>query len=71
MIYSGIVYFLLGCIFLVVNAMIDSDVFNHFVDDDVPLCAQVFSMGCIIFLSFIHCYSVDGNRPLEQKLKSR
>ena len=71
MIYSGLVYFLLGCVFLVVNAMIDSDVFNHFVDDDVPLCAQVFSMGCIIFLSFIHCYYVDGNRPLEKKLKSR
>lgn len=71
MIYSGLVYFLLGCVFLVVNAILDSDVFNHFVDDDVPLCAQVFSMGCIAFLAFIHCYYVDGNRPLEKKLKSR
>lgn len=71
MIVLGLVYFVIGIIYLVVCFMIDPDCLIHFVDDDVPLCAQVFSLGGIAFLAFIHCYFVDGNRPLHKKLKSR
>ena len=71
MIYLGLGYLIVGIFYLIFCAYQDPNVFNHFVDDDVPLCAQVFSMGGITFLAFIHCYFVDGNRPLEKKLKSR
>lgn len=71
MIMLGFGYFVIGTSYLVLCGMLDPDVFSHFVDDDVPLCAQVFSMGGIAFLAFIHCYFVDGNRSLEKKLKSR
>lgn len=71
LIYLGVGYLVIGIGYLVFCGIHDPSVFNHFVDDDVPLCAQVFSLGCITLLSFVHCYFVDGNRSLAKKLKSR
>lgn len=71
MIYLGLGYLAIGIGYLVYCGIKDSSVFDHFVDEDVPLCAQVFSLGGITTLALVHCYYVDGNRSLEKKLKSR
>lgn len=44
---------------------------DHIVDEDVPLPAQILSLGCECFFIYVHVYFVDGDRANEKKLMSR
>ena len=67
----GFVYFLLCVGIFIAWCVIDPSFFEHIADEDVPLPAQIVSLGCECFLIYVHVYFVDGDRDIQKKLKSR
>ena len=64
-------YFVIGVAVFVIWLLIDSSFLMDIVSENVPLPAHMLSFGCITAFTFIHCYFVDGDRPVEKKYKSR
>ena len=69
--YLGLFFFVVCILIFVAWCVISPKFLDHIVDEDVPLPAQILSLGCECFFIYVHVYFVDGDRANEKKLMSR
>lgn len=69
--FLGSFYFVVCIIIFAVWCVVSPSFLDHIVDEDVPLPAQILSLGCECFFIYVHVYFVDGARDNARKLKSR
>lgn len=67
----GFIYFLACVCIFIAWCVINPAFFDHIAEEDVPLPAQIISLGCECFLIYVHVYFVDGDRDTLKKLRSR
>lgn len=70
-IFVSFILFVSCVAIFVVWSVVDSSFFDHIADENVPLPAQIFSLGCECFFIYIHIYFVDGDRDITKRLRSR